>query len=85
MFAVAVVRVHRKGIIVLPKSIRERAGIEEGMLLEVSVEDGKIVLKPLDLWDRVWGCGRGRGSAEEAELELDREEEVFWRRRGLER
>lgn len=85
MFTVAVVRVHKKGIIVLPKSIREEAGIEEGMLLEVSVEGNKIVLKPMDLWDRVWGCVRGRGSAEEAELELDREEEEFWRQRGLER
>jgi len=80
----AVVRVHRKGIIVLPKSVREQAGIEEGMLLEVFVEDGKIVLKPLDLWDKVWGCAKGKGSAEEAELELDREEELLWRRRGLE-
>ena len=78
-----IVRVHRKGIIVLPKSVREEAGIEEGMLLEVSVEGSKIVLKPLDLWERVWGCGRGRGSAEEAELELDEEEETFWKRRSL--
>ena len=78
-----VVKVYRKGIIVLPKSIREKAGIEEGMLLEVSAENGVIVLRRLDLWDRVWGCGRGRGSAEEAEQELDREEEVFWGRREL--
>ena len=82
----SVVRVYRKGIIVLPKSVREKAGIEEGMLLEVLVDDGKIILKPLDLWDRVWGCGRGRGSAEEAERELDLEEELFWRRkRGIEK
>ena len=80
----AVVRVHRKGVIVLPKSVREAAGIEEGMLLEVSVEDGRVVLKPLDLWDRVWGSGRGKGSVEEAELELDREEEEFWAQRKLE-
>ena len=85
MLIVTVVRVHRKGIIVLPKSIREEVGIEEGMLLEVSVENGRVVLKPLDLWDRVWGCGKGKGSAEEAELELDREEEAFWRQRDLER
>jgi len=78
---VAVTRVYRKGIIVLPKDIRERAGVEEGMLLEVSVEEGKIVLKPIDLWDKVWGCGKGRGSAEEAERELDAEEEEYWRRR----
>jgi len=51
------------------------------MLLEVTVEKGGIMLKPLDLWGRVWSCGRGKGSAEEAELELDREEERFWSRR----
>ena len=50
------------------------------MLLEVTVEEDKIVLKPLDLWDRVWGCGKGRGTAEEAELELDKEESEFWSR-----
>ena len=44
------------------------------MLLEVVVEDSRVFLKPLDLWDRVWRCGKGKGLAEEAELELDREE-----------
>jgi len=78
---VAVTRVYRKGIVVLPKDIRERAGVEEGTLLEVSVEEGKIVLKPIDLWDKVWGCGKGRGSTEEAERELDAEEGEYWRRR----
>ncbi len=77
----SVVKVYKKGIIVLPKSIREKAGIEEGVLLKVFVKDGKIVLKPLDLWERVWGCGKGKGTAEEAELELDREEEMFWSKR----
>ncbi|ADM27463.1 transcriptional regulator, AbrB family [Ignisphaera aggregans DSM 17230] len=80
-----IVKVYKKGIIVLPKSIMERVGIEEGMLLEVTVEDDRIILKPLDLWHRVWGCNRGRGSAEEAELELDLEEEEFWSRRELEK
>ncbi len=79
----SIVKVHRKGIIVLPKSVREKAGIEEGMLLEVVVSDNKIVLKPLDLWDRVWGCGKGKGTAEDAERELDEEEELFWRKREL--
>ncbi len=81
----SVVKVHRKGIIALPKSVRERAGIKEGMLLLVEVKDGKLVLSPLDLWERVWACCSG--SAEEAERELDREEiekertrERQWRR-----
>jgi len=68
---------------VLPKNIREEAGIENGMLLEVFAEERKSALKPLDLWDRVWGCAKGKGSAEEAELGLDREEEALWRRRCL--
>ena len=79
----SVVRVYKKGIIVLPKSIRDKVGVEEGMLLKVFIEDDRIVLKPLDLWNRVWGCGKGMGSAEEAELELDREEDMFWSRRKL--
>ena len=71
-----VVKVHRKGIIVLPKSVRDALGIGEGTLLRVEVRDREIVLKPLDLWERLWGCAKGLGSAEEAELELDREELV---------
>jgi AbrB family looped-hinge helix DNA binding protein len=81
---VNVVKVYRKGIVVLPKSVRERAGIREGMLLTVEVRDGEVVLRPLDLWERVWGSGKG--SAEEVERELDDEEEAreerldLWRR-----
>ncbi len=73
-----VIKVYKRGIIALPRSVRERLKIEEGTLLEVYVESGKLVLKPLDLWDRVWKCCNG--SAEEAERELDREEE-YWRKR----
>lgn len=75
-----VIKVHKKGIIVLPKIVREALNIEEGTLLELRVEDGKILLEPLDLWEKVWGCCSG--SAEEAEKELDKEEEKFWRKRG---
>jgi AbrB family looped-hinge helix DNA binding protein len=74
-----IVKVHKKGVVVIPKSIRDALGIVEGTLLEVRIEDNKIVLKPLNLWDRVWKCCSG--SAEKAEEELDREEEEFWRRR----
>ena len=75
-----VVRVYKKGIIALPKEVRERAGIKEGTMLVVEVEEGRIVLRPLDLWERVWGSGRGLGSAREVERELD-EEEALWEER----
>ena len=74
------IRVGRKGTIVLPKSVRESLGIAEGTLLELEVRGREIVLRPLDLWDKVWGCCRG--SAEEAEKELDAEENEWWARRS---
>jgi len=74
------IRVGRKGTIVLPKSVRESLGIAEGTLLELEVRGREIVLRPLDLWDKVWGCCRG--SAEEAEKELDEEENEWWARRN---
>jgi len=77
-----IIKVHKKGVIIIPKGIREKAGIVEGMLLEVSLEKDRVVLKPLNLWNRVWGCAEGLGSAEEAELELDVEEEMFWKKRS---
>jgi len=76
-----VIKVHRKGIIVLPKSVREALGIEEGSLLVLEVEDNRILIKPLDLWERVWKCCSG--NAEEAERELDSEEKEYWERRKM--
>ena len=75
-----VVKVHKKGLIVLPKSIRDKLRIAEGTLLEVAVEGDRIVLRPVDLWDRVWNCCKGE-DVEELERELDVEEEEFWVRR----
>ncbi len=68
----AVVKVHRKGLVVLPKALREKVGIKEGMLLLCETRDGEIILKPLDLWERVWKSAKG--SAEEVEMELDLDE-----------
>ncbi len=73
------VRVGRKGVVVLPKAVREELNIAEGSLLELEVKDHEIILRPLDLWERVWGCCRG--SAEEAEKELDEEEAEWWKLR----
>jgi AbrB family looped-hinge helix DNA binding protein len=75
------VRVGKKGVIVLPKAVREALNIVEGSLLQVEVRDGEVILRPLDLWERVWGCCKG--SAEEAEKELDEEESEWLKKRGL--
>ncbi len=40
------VRVKRKGQVTIPLELRSKLGIEEGAILEVKAEDGKIVMKP---------------------------------------
>lgn len=42
-----IVRVREKGQITLPKSLREKVGIEQDMPLGVVVSRGKVILEPL--------------------------------------
>jgi len=42
-----VVRVGRKGVIVIPVDVREALGISEGSLLSLELGKGVIILKPL--------------------------------------
>jgi len=42
-----VLRVRRKGVLILPKSVREEAGISEGDEVVVEVEEGGLVLRVL--------------------------------------
>jgi bifunctional DNA-binding transcriptional regulator/antitoxin component of YhaV-PrlF toxin-antitoxin module len=40
-----VLRMRKKGVLILPKSIREAAGIDEGEII-AEAREGEIVLKP---------------------------------------
>ncbi|RZN63603.1 MAG: AbrB/MazE/SpoVT family DNA-binding domain-containing protein, partial [Candidatus Methanodesulfokora washburnensis] len=40
-----VLRMRKKGVLILPKSIREAAGIDEGEVI-AEAREGEIVLKP---------------------------------------
>ena len=40
------VRVKRKGQVTIPMELRSKLGIEEGAILEITDQDGAIVLKP---------------------------------------
>jgi len=66
-----IVIVRRRGVIVIPKPIREALGIEEGDVLRVSVEGGGIVLRKEGFWEKLFGSAKGLYSPDEAELELD--------------
>ncbi|MBB5254600.1 AbrB/MazE/SpoVT family DNA-binding domain-containing protein [Sulfurisphaera ohwakuensis] len=74
-----ITKLNKKGIIVIPKGIRDEIGLKEGDAVKITVEGNKIVIEKIDLWDRVWNCCKG--SAEEAEKGLDEEEEEFWKRK----
>jgi AbrB family looped-hinge helix DNA binding protein len=45
-------KVTRNGQITLPASIRKKLGIEEGDVVEMSIEDEKVVLAPKKLVDK---------------------------------
>jgi AbrB family looped-hinge helix DNA binding protein len=45
-------KVTRNGQITLPAKVRQKLGIEEGDLLEISIEDEKAVLVPKKLIDK---------------------------------
>jgi len=70
------VTVRKKGVIVLPKKVREQLTISEGDLVRVSVDDRgkKVVLSKVDLWGKLMGCAKKSYDPDEAEVELDRGE-----------
>jgi AbrB family looped-hinge helix DNA binding protein len=66
-----IVIVRKRGVVVIPKSIREALGIGEGDVLRVSVEEGKIILSKESFWEKLFDSAKGLYSPDEAELELD--------------
>jgi AbrB family looped-hinge helix DNA binding protein len=63
--------VRKRGVIVIPKTIREELGIEEGDMLRVSIKEGKIILSKESFWEKLFNTAKGLYSPDEAELELD--------------
>ncbi|QXJ31811.1 AbrB/MazE/SpoVT family DNA-binding domain-containing protein [Saccharolobus shibatae] len=71
------VKVHKKGIIVIPVEVRRRLNIKEGSVIELEVEGDKIILKrKMTLLD-AYGIDKEMGNSAVKELEkLRKEEEV---------
>ena len=51
-------KVHKKGIIVLPKEVRERLNIKEGDEVNVIVDDEGIYIFPRMTMDRIFGSDK---------------------------
>lgn len=64
-----IVRLSKKNTIYIPKDLAEKAGIREGVLLEISVENGRVVLTPIPdpLWLALYGPKFAEITAEEVE------------------
>ncbi|QXJ28483.1 hypothetical protein J5U23_01352 [Saccharolobus shibatae B12] len=70
------VKVHKKGIIVIPVEVRRRLNIKEGSVIELEVEGDKIILKrKMTLLD-AYGIDKEMGNSAVKELEKLRKEEV---------
>jgi AbrB family looped-hinge helix DNA binding protein len=68
------VKVHKKGIIVIPAEVRRRLNIKEGSVIELEVEGDKIILKrKLTLLD-AYGIDKEMGDSAVKELEKLRKE-----------
>ena len=52
------VRVGKRGVIVIPKTVRDKLGIEEGMILSLRIEDNRIIIETSDLWTELRRRGR---------------------------
>lgn len=42
-------KVDQAGRVVIPKTIREKLGLQEGMEIEFKIREGELVLSPVDL------------------------------------
>ncbi|MCD6480016.1 AbrB/MazE/SpoVT family DNA-binding domain-containing protein [Candidatus Bathyarchaeota archaeon] len=70
--------VQRRFTVTIPKEIRERLGIREGMELLWDVEGDRIILKPISLMDLV---GRFEGAVDYTEEVKEEVERLFLHRR----
>ena len=70
-----IIRVGKRGTIVIPKKVRENLGIKDGDLLTLHIEGNRIILETMDIWNELRKRGRSiKISAEELERELDEED-----------
>jgi AbrB family looped-hinge helix DNA binding protein len=52
-----VVRIDRKGRLLIPKKLREKAGIEEGGLVRLRAEERGIIIEPVEsVADKYFGA-----------------------------
>jgi len=75
----------KRGVIVVPKIVRESLGLKEGMVLELEVKGDELVLRMRDLWAELRAREEGtKFDVDTLERELD-EAEDKWLERCVEK
>ena len=71
----------KRGVIVVPKIVRERLGLKEGMILELEVKGDELVLRARDLWAELRAREEGtKFDVDTFERELDEAEDKWLER-----
>lgn len=69
-------KVYKKGIIVIPKEVREKLGIKEGDVIELVIDNDKIILeKPITLLN-LFGVDGDKATEVAKEIVKERRKEV---------
>ena len=69
-----------RGMIVIPKKLREQFGVRQGDVLNLEPRKGVILMRKDKLWEKLKGSARGLTTAEDAEKDLDVEEREWEKR-----
>lgn len=76
-----IVKIQSKGLITIPKKIRENLGLDETSLLRVREEKGRIVVEPLRTLP--YPIRRYTGDEIKNFIEFDKHETKLLRRKGM--
>lgn len=74
------VKVGARGMIVIPKKLREQFGVRQGDVLNLEPGKEVILMRKDKLWEKLKGSARGLTTAEDAEKDLDVEEREWEKR-----
>jgi len=78
-----IVRVDRRGRILIPKEIRRRAGIREGGFVEITLSEGKVILEPVEsVASKYWGAFRVKKWPEDLDEFIEEVMREWWTSEG---
>jgi len=79
-----VVRIDRKGRLLIPKKLREKAGIEEGGLVRLRAEERGIIIEPVEsVADKYFGAFKVERWPDDLDEFLIRVMKEWWAKKDM--